>query len=565
MFKIDPYDKRHNQNLVALAKKIEEIYRNGQIRISMIGANGKLDERDWFLFENDKAMQKRADAVLKQMHDDIINATNLAQDKSVSISVEKSTAMALYANWLDEAKKTGISQRAFDALEAFQHRKVDGMNLSDRVWNLTDQFKQEMELGLQCGIADGVPATEMAREMRSYLNEPNKLFRRVRDEFGVLRLSKAMMAYHPGPGIYRSSYKNALRMTRTETNIAYRSADYDNWKEFDFVTGIKVQTSQSNHEVGDICDELAGVYPKTFKFTGWHPQCRCHAIPLMKTREEMAKDDERILDGKEPLPSKNEVKELPKNFKDWVADNKERIEKADAMGKTPYFINDNRAMLNIKSRNSLNNGNLSNEGRNGKNKAKNAFVKNKSNDVVFSAEQIKNNIELENALGIKKGDPMAMDKATSSIINDIKSNNNCQCCVVAYEMRRRGFDVKALDLEVRNPSHPSMRLSSDSSIIWEKADGGKPQVNTVKELSGKALEKEIKNGRYTVEWDYDENVGHIIVAERVGKEVLFYDPQRNDFININFEKIMNKSLKVCRIDRLLIDTSIIASIVKKVR
>lgn len=359
MFKIDPYDKRHNQNLVALAKKIEEIYRNGQIRISMIGANGKLDERDWFLFENDKAMQKRADAVLQQMHDDIIKATNLAQDKSVSISVEKSTSMALYANWLDEAKKTGISQRAFEALEALQHRKVDGMNLSDRVWNLTDQFKKEMELGLQCGIADGVPATEMAREMRSYLNEPNKLFRRVRDEFGVLRLSKAMMAYHPGPGIYRSSYKNALRMTRTETNIAYRSADYDNWKEFDFVTGIKVQTSQSNHEVGDICDELAGVYPKTFKFTGWHPQCRCHAIPLMKTREEMANDDERILDGKEPLPSKNEVTELPKNFKDWVADNKERIEKADAMGKTPYFINDNRAMLNIKSRNSLNNGNLS--------------------------------------------------------------------------------------------------------------------------------------------------------------------------------------------------------------
>ncbi len=225
-------------------------------------------------------------------------------------------------------------------------------------------------------------------------------------------------------------------------------------------------------------------------------------------------------------------------------------------------------MLNANSRSSLNNGNLSNfanEGRNGKNKAKNAFAKNKSNDVVFSAEQIKNNIELENALGIKKGDPMSMDKATSSIINDIKSYNNCQCCVVAYEMRRRGFDVKALNLVENDPKHPSARLSADSSIIWKKADGGKPQVNTIKELSEKALEKEIKNGRYTIEWDYDEDMGHIIVAENVGKEILFYDPQSNDYMNIPFDKIVNGTLKVCRVDRLLIDISIIDSIVKKAR
>ena len=23
----------------------------------------------------------------------------------------------------------------------------------------------------------------------------------------------------------------------------------------------------------DICDELQGIYPKTFKWTGWHPHC----------------------------------------------------------------------------------------------------------------------------------------------------------------------------------------------------------------------------------------------------------------------------------------------------
>lgn len=31
----------------------------------------------------------------------------------------------------------------------------------------------------------------------------------------------------------------------------------------------------------DICDELAGNYPKGFKFTGWHPNCRCHTETIL--------------------------------------------------------------------------------------------------------------------------------------------------------------------------------------------------------------------------------------------------------------------------------------------
>lgn len=345
MFKLDPYDKRHAKNLAELARKIEELYRTSTIQLTAIGVGGELDVRGWYLFDTDPVSRQRAEEVLKQLHDDIVTATEDAQERSVEISVEKSVDMAVYANWLTDERLQGINQRAFSALQSFQQRKTAGLNLSDRVWNLTDQFKQEMELGLQCGIADGVPASKMARALRLYLNEPNKLFRRVRDENGVLRLSKAAKAYHPGQGVYRSSYKNALRVTRTETNIAYRTADSANWSKFDFILGIKVQTSQSNHEVSDICDQLAGVYPRDFKFVGWHPNCRCHAVPILKTREEMKIDDERILEGKDPLPSKNEVKDLPDNFKQWIKDNDDRIKRADALGKTPYFVRDNRSMI----------------------------------------------------------------------------------------------------------------------------------------------------------------------------------------------------------------------------
>ena len=67
---------------------------------------------------------------------------------------------------------------------------------------------------------------------------------------------------------------NARRLAVTETNLAYRTADYDRYQLFDFVVGIEIHLS-GNHtckgvkgDFFDICDELQGKYPKDFKFTG---------------------------------------------------------------------------------------------------------------------------------------------------------------------------------------------------------------------------------------------------------------------------------------------------------
>ena len=63
---------------------------------------------------------------------------------------------------------------------------------------------------------------------------------------GKLALSKNAKAFHPGQGVYRSSYKNAMRLTLTETNAAYRLADQDRWQRMDFVVGMRVHKSK-NH------------------------------------------------------------------------------------------------------------------------------------------------------------------------------------------------------------------------------------------------------------------------------------------------------------------------------
>ncbi len=86
----------------------------------------------------------------------------------------------------------------------------------------------------------------------------------------------------------------------------------------------------------DICDELKGRYPKDFKWLGWHPNCRCYVVPIIKSEERFWEDEDKRGDDNE------EVTELPDNFKQWAAQNKDRIARAESRGTQPYFVRDNR-------------------------------------------------------------------------------------------------------------------------------------------------------------------------------------------------------------------------------
>lgn len=116
--------------------------------------------------------------------------------------------------------------RNLEALRTFQRRKVEGLGLSERVWRYAGELKDAMELGIDVALGEGKSAQELSRDLRGYLKEPHRLYRRVRDKGGNLRLSKAAKLYHPGQGVYRSSAKNAQRLARTEVNMAYRESEF---------------------------------------------------------------------------------------------------------------------------------------------------------------------------------------------------------------------------------------------------------------------------------------------------------------------------------------------------
>lgn len=193
---------------------------------------------------------------------------------------------------LNEDYKTEIDKTVLQATKDIRNKtkesyrivteKKGGLNISERVWNYNDQIKKEMEIAIQNGIKQGKSADDIARDMKKYLNNPESLFRRVRDkETDKLSLSKAAKEYHPGQGVYRSAYKNAMRLIVTEINAAYREAEWASYQNNPLIKGFEIRLS-NNHTIMrngkrvpfyDICDELQGIYPKTYKWTGWHPHC----------------------------------------------------------------------------------------------------------------------------------------------------------------------------------------------------------------------------------------------------------------------------------------------------
>ncbi|WP_133583353.1 zeta toxin family protein [Sphingobacterium yanglingense] len=240
--------------------------------------------------------------------------------------------------------KEALNSKNQEALNAFLDRTSgpQGLDLSQRVWNYQNQFRSEIEKNMAIGIEQGVPAAKLASQQKQYLVEPDRLFRRVRDMEGNLVLSKAAKLYNPGQGVYRSSYKNALRFTRTETNLAYRSSDNDRYSRSQVILGYEVKLS-ARHPMFDICDHLKGEYPKTFKFVGWHPQCICYTVPKLPTASEYKKFEDAVLNG-ENYTFKDQVSQPPKGFGEYVKANSDRINNRKSL---PYWIRDNKNSFDL--------------------------------------------------------------------------------------------------------------------------------------------------------------------------------------------------------------------------
>lgn len=237
-----------------------------------------------------------------------------------------------YNAQVDRGKYKVLYQTNSDALKAFQNRKDIGFNVSAKLWQQSTIYKEELEAAISCAIQKGTSAVTLSKQISKYLLDFPSLQKDYKDKYGS--------AEHLKDCEYRS-----IRLARSEISMAYQTAENKRWEQMDFVVGYEIKLSGNHHHRmphGDICDTLAGKYPKGFVWTGWHPNDLCYKVPILKTEEEFWEWDGK---NESTNSSVNEVRDVPDGFNKWVLKNKERISDAKKRGTLPYFLKDNPLYL----------------------------------------------------------------------------------------------------------------------------------------------------------------------------------------------------------------------------
>jgi len=692
-------------NLALIQQKISTLYGATYRTVTEIAEVRKaIESGEEFTFSGNPNAAKKAEVLLDRLAASTnallvngIEASYTLGEKAVQRDIsaygESDTDKEAVKNIMELAEKD--TRESGKNAHSYTTSKRGGLTLSDRVWNLNGNARKEIEIIIQNGILEGKSADEISGSVRGYLNNPDALFRRVLNpKTGNLELSKAAKAYHPGRGVYRSAYKNALRLARTEVNAAYRMAMWEAWQNEPLIESYEIKLS-NNHTTTvkgkavplvDICDELAGIYPKSFKWVGWHPQCRCDMIPI-KISANQFKDAVRAIkkgaleDWSKEQNERQQQKPLPDNFKNWYRKNKTRFKGVKLL---PYFIADNTALLKhirsarvapaapvkpitdfdrhidyikewqraigvdpaaikeiealrlgtdeealrnkvdalyqfvtirmaewiaegrklgvlltnvydydietkykkILEDNKLNvNGNYTTAIANLKQAV--SFVQGVQGKGSFIGSNMK---KIAGAIGVKQGAPMTHDEADHERANPKYSTGqrqyqiNCQSCVVAYELRRRGFDVKArgntgkgcIPYDVSRKTESAWKDSGGNTPKKQKAGGldysKNPRRPITKSYVQMMLEIDTLTkavGRYHLDFAWKGGrSGHIITAERHanGKFTMF-DPQTGQEITdikAYFRWISLKwGVNILQVDNLGVDVSIIGGIVEK--
>ena len=241
-------------------------------------------------------------------------------DGSVEDGIREAWAIseAMGLRMQEEARKRGAGGREaayaaamIIALQSFLTRKERVMNV-EMAGDLARQTRKAL------GLLSGDVLKERARQLSEYIKKPARI---VSD---TVAKGEGRIERQP------SLFSRMRKIMTTDIATAYRTAEYHIWQKLPFVVGQEIRLGRK-HPVPDICDDLQGVYPKDFMFTGWHPFCRCFAHPIFSW------EGDRVTD-------------MPDSFTRWMDVNSDRIERAREKGTLPQWMYNNRKYVKLKNR-----------------------------------------------------------------------------------------------------------------------------------------------------------------------------------------------------------------------
>ena len=188
-----------------------------------------------------------------------------------------------------------------------------------------------------------------------------------------------------------------------------------------------------------------------------------------------------------------------------------------------------------------------------------------------------NNIALEKELKIANVKPMTYEEANEGKENPKFNENqsyqvNCQTCVPAHLLRRRGFNIEALP----NIKNSAYQLMDEQKVVWYKnlftnADGtDAPFVwakswaadNDIKRISVPQIKRFFvesmkEDGLYEVYCSWKKGSAHVFCAEVKEGSIRFFDPQSGkDHVDKYIDYMKGTSVGVLRIDNKLINPKV---------
>lgn len=160
----------------------------------------------------------------------------------------------------------------------------DKRTLSNRIWNYTNEFGQDIQYMINKGLLEKKSAIELAKDLEQFVKEPAKR----ETTWGKV---------YPNLKNKRVDY-NAMRLARTSINHAYQTASIQSSNMNPFVEGIEWRSAMQHGRTCEVCMERHGrVYPVDDVPLD-HPNGLCTMIPYIpKSLSEVADELRRWLDG----------------------------------------------------------------------------------------------------------------------------------------------------------------------------------------------------------------------------------------------------------------------------
>ena len=222
---------RRNKEVMAI---LEDTSKDMAARIKAYHLRHPKGGASFYAFN--RQVERNIDAALLSMSEEIETAIRNGIKTDWELANLKNNAFV--KNYTGGTKVSGEIMQSMnllnlDALSSFLDRKDHGMKLSDKVWKLTTDYKNQIEQYLASGITEGQSTFQIAKKLDGYIQGKPIKYK------GKL-LPKRNISYQ------------AIRLAATETNMAYRMSDYHRRQKLPFVTGIEVMLSNSHPEF-DIC------------------------------------------------------------------------------------------------------------------------------------------------------------------------------------------------------------------------------------------------------------------------------------------------------------------------